>query len=172
MSGNARETNASALKFYSDTLKKHIGMDEVVKHISSYMKKDASSKYKITVGTDSEGVKETHFVTAIAVIKIGNGGRYFWARSEREYCPTLQDRIYKETIRSIVIVQELKDAIKRIIGNDFLAEDKITVHLDVGLNGPTKELVDSVVGMVRGYGFETAIKPYSYGASVLADRHT
>lgn len=161
-----------SVKFYNETLKRHTSLEEVVKHIADYMNTDKGAKYKITVGTDSEGVKETQFVTAIAVVKVGNGGRYFWTKTEKTYCPTLQDRIYKETMRSIVIVQELKDRLKKVLDQNLFWDDKIMVHLDVGLNGPTRDLVDSVVGMVRGYGFETAIKPYSYGASVLADRHT
>ena len=84
----------------------------------------------------------------------------------------MQDRIYKETMQSITFVQELKSRLRERLGEDFFWDDKITVHLDVGNNGATKNLVDSVIGMVRGYGFEAVIKPYSFGAFVLADRHT
>ncbi|KKU04108.1 MAG: hypothetical protein UY17_C0039G0001, partial [Candidatus Beckwithbacteria bacterium GW2011_GWC2_47_9] len=82
------------------------------------------------------------------------------------------DRIYKETMQSIALTQELRSRIKEKIGEEFFWDEKISVHLDVGENGPTKDLVDAVVGMVKGYGFEAVIKPYSYGAFVLADRHT
>lgn len=37
--------------------------------------------------------------------------------------------------------------------------------------GPTKEFIDTVIGMVKGYGFDAAIKPNSFGASVVVDRH-
>ncbi|HDH03915.1 MAG TPA: hypothetical protein ENH22_00115, partial [Candidatus Campbellbacteria bacterium] len=32
--------------------------------------------------------------------------------------------------------------------------------------------IDTVVGMVRGYGFEAVIKPDAFSAFCLADRHT
>ncbi|MEK7083182.1 MAG: ribonuclease H-like YkuK family protein [Patescibacteria group bacterium] len=44
--------------------------------------------------------------------------------------------------------------------------------MDIGPNGPTKELIDGVVGMIKGYDFVPVIKPYSFGASIVADRHT
>ena len=42
----------------------------------------------------------------------------------------------------------------------------------LGWEGKSKEIVDSVTGMIRGYGFVPVIKPYAFGASVVADRHT
>lgn len=160
------------IKFYNETLKRHINFEEVVEEIVKYVNNESGSRYKITVGTDSEGSNETHFVTAIAVLRVGNGGKYFWTKSEKIFCPTLRDRIYKETMHSIMFVQELKSRLKDRLGEEFFWDNKITVHLDVGKNGPTKDFIDSVIGMVRGYGFEAIIKPDSYCAFVLADRHT
>lgn len=160
------------IKFYNETLKRHLSFDEVVDELIKYMGSEPAAHYRITVGTDSESADNPQFVTAIAILKIGNGGRYFWTKSEKIFCPTLRDRIYKETMHSIMFVQELKSRLKDRLGEDFFWDDKITVHLDVGKNGPTKDFIDSVVGMVRGYGFEALIKPDSFGAFVIADRHT
>lgn len=160
------------MQFYNETLKRHLKFDEVVTELIKYIESDEKGHYKITVGTDSNGSNNAHFVTAIAILKIGNGGRYFWTKTEKTFCPTLRDRIFKETMHSIVVVQELKGRLKDKMGEEFFWDNKIAVHLDVGEKGPTKEFIDTVVGMVKGYGFETAIKPYSFGAFVLADRHT
>lgn len=160
------------IKFYNDTLKKHIKFDEVVDEIIKYINENSSADYKITVGTDSEGTNNTQFVTAIAILRVGNGGKYFWTKTEKIFCPTLRDRIYKETMHSIMFVQELRSKLKDRLGEEFFWDNKITVHLDVGENGPTRDFIDTVVGMVRGYGFEAIIKPDSFGAFVLADRHT
>jgi len=161
------------IKFYNETLKRHLVFEEVVKELTEYINREPNACYKITVGTDSAGTNDTQFVTAIAILRVGNGGRYFWTKSERFFCPTLQDRIYKETMHSITCVQELKSRLKDKLGEEFFwPADKITVHLDVGKNGPTKEMVETVVGMVRGFGFAPVIKPDSFGAFVLADRHT
>ncbi|MBU3925837.1 ribonuclease H-like YkuK family protein [Patescibacteria group bacterium] len=159
------------VKFYNETLGKHINFDELVEEVIDYVNQKSESGYKITVGTDSQGSNDTHFVTAIAVLRIGNGGRYFWTKSENVYCPTLRDRIYKETVRSITFTQELKSKLKEKFGEDFFYNDKISVHIDVGRQGATRDFVETVVGMVKGYGLEAVIKPDSYSAFVLADRH-
>jgi len=160
------------VQFYNETLKRHLGFEEVVEELIGYVNKESNACYRITVGTDSAGTSDTQFVTAIAILRIGNGGRYFWTKSEKIFCPTLQDRIYKETMHSITFVQELKSRLKDRLGEEFFWDNKITVHLDVGKNGPTKDLIEAVVGMVKGFGLEAVIKPDSFGAFVLADRHT
>ena len=160
------------IQFYNETLKRHLGFDEVIKELLKYVNKEPNACYRITVGTDSAGTNDTQFVTAIAILRVGNGGRYFWTKSEKIFCPTLQDRIYKETMHSITFVQELKSRLKDRLGEEFFWDNKITVHLDVGKNGPTKDLIETVVGMVKGFGLEAVIKPDSFGAFVLADRHT
>ena len=178
------------IKFYNETLGKHINFDEVVEEIINYVHHDSESEYKITVGTDSQGSNHTHFVTAIAVLRVGNGGRYFWTKSERKFCPTLRDRIYKEALLSITMTQELRSKLKDKLGEDLFwparnatlqqlrscgrvagGDDKISVHIDVGRRGATRDFVDTVVGMVKGYGLEAVIKPDAFGAFVLADRH-
>ncbi len=158
--------------FYNETLKRHLGFDEVIDELIRYIREEPKADYKITIGTDSNASNYAQFVTAVTVLRVGNGGRYFWTRSEKIFCPNLHDRIYKETMQSITFTQELKSRLKDKIGEDFFWDDKISVHIDVGQNGPTKELIESVVGMVKGYGFEAVIKPYSFGAFVVAGRHT
>ncbi len=160
------------IQFYNETLGRHVGFEEMVEELVNYVRLHPEERYKITVGTDSQGTNNTQLVTAIAIIKVGNGGRYFWTKSEKIFCPTMQDRIYKETMQSITFIQELRSRLKDKMGEEFFWNDKISVHIDVGKRGPTSSLIDTVVGMVRGYGFEAVIKPDSFGAFVLADRHT
>lgn len=160
------------IKFYNETLKRHLDFKNLIEAIVNYIHSQPDREYKISIGTDSPGSANAHFVTAIAVLRVGNGGIYFWTRSEKTYCPTLQDRIYKETMQSITFVQELKSRLKDKLGEEFFWDNKIDVHIDVGKKGETRDLVETVVGMVKGFGFEAVIKPDSFGAFVLADRHT
>ncbi|MFH1956340.1 MAG: ribonuclease H-like YkuK family protein [Patescibacteria group bacterium] len=159
------------IKFYNETLGRHISFDEVIEELINYVDYKPEEEYKITVGTDSLGSNNTHFVTAIAILRIGNGGKYFWTRSEKTFCPTLRDRIYKETLKSITMTQELKSKLRERMGEDVFWSEQITVHIDVGRKGATRDFVESVVGMVKGYGLEAVIKPEAFGAFVLADRH-
>lgn len=158
-------------KFFNITLNKHIDFDELISEIIFYTKKDEKAKYKIIVGTDSLANEYTEFISAITVLKIGNGGRYFWTKSEKTRCPTLQDRIYKETMYSITLAQELKGRLKESIGEEIFWNEDVVVHIDVGANGPTKNIIEAVTGMVKGYGLTPEIKPYAFGAFVVADRH-
>ncbi len=158
--------------FYNETLKRHISFDEMITELINYIHGQPKAEYKITVGTDSNASRWAQFVTAVTILRVGNGGRYFWTRSEKIFCPNLHGRIYKETIQSITFTQELKSRLKDRFSEDFFWNNQISVHIDVGQNGPTKDLVESVIGMVKGYGLEAVIKPYSFGAFVVADRHT
>ncbi len=149
-----------------------ISFDEVMQEIVRYIQEDPSKTYSVMIGTDSRASSDTEFVTAVAVWRITNGGRYFWTKSETERCPSLRDRIYKEAMRSITLAQEVKSALRERLGEEFFWNNQIAVHIDVGANGPTKEFQEGVLGMARGFGFEAVVKPASVAAFVLADRHT
>ena len=47
----------------------------------------------------------------------------------------------------------------------------IEIHVDIGNNGKTKNLISEIVGMVRSSGYTVKIKPDAFGASNVADRH-
>ncbi len=176
--------SADNILFYSETLKRHLNFDELIDELKNYIHQYPKAEYKITIGTDSNASAFAQFVTAITILRVGNGGRYFWTRSEKIFCPSLRERIYKEAMQSITFTQELKSRLKDKIGeesfwparnasrSDAGGDNKISVHIDIGQKGPTKDLIESVVGMVRGYGLEAVIKPDAFGAFVVADRHT
>lgn len=156
-------------KFFN-ILGSELSLEEVIGAIFEFVKIKPQRKYKIIVGTDSAARSDTYFITAITVWRVGNGGIHFWTRSKKTHCHDLRDRIYKETIHSITLAQELRGRLKDALGDEFFWDDQI--HIDVGENGPTREFIDTVVGMVKGYGFDAVIKPNSFGASAVADRHT
>lgn len=158
--------------FYNKTLNRKINLEELIGEIKNYVNEKPDAEYQITIGTDSPGTTKPVFTTAVTVLRIGNGGRYFWTKSKEFNCPTLRERIYKETMQSITLTQEMKSRLKKEFGENFFWPDKLNIHIDVGKKGPTKDLVDGIVGMVKGYGFEAIIKPYAFCASVVADRHT
>ncbi len=158
------------IKFHNES--KTVNFEELIEELVRFVKEKPQREYKIVVGTDSRAEKRVRFVTSVAILRVGNGGHYFWTRSEEFSVPTMRERIYKETMQSIALTQELRSRLRDRIGEEYFWDGKISVHLDVGRVGPTKDLIDGVVGMVRGYGFEAVIKPDSFGAFVLADRHT
>lgn len=155
--------------FFNDTVGNRLSLGAVVGEIVSFMVKDPSHRYRLTVGTDSELLsdKNADFVTAIVVHRIGNGGRYFYRRFELGKFHTLRDRIIREALISVDVAKDVLLELKKFPLPDFEFE----IHADIGEHGPTKVLIQEVVGMVRANNFEVRTKPESYAASNVADRH-
>ena len=143
--------------------------EQIINEIIRFMKADETRKYKIIIGTDSKdiGDGEADFVSAIVIHRVGNGGRYFWRRLEQTNLHTLRDRIWQEVIASLDIAKDFLTLMKNYQMPDFDFE----VHIDVGTNGQTHELIQELVGFVRANNLEPKIKPDSYAATKVADRH-
>lgn len=148
---------------------------EVVGDIIEFVGEDEKSKYKIVVGTDSEQTSPANgkpaaaqFVSVVVVHRIGKHGRYFWKRRDGIMTFDRHDRILKEASFSLDLAQrivgQLRDRLQQRL-YDF------EIHLDIGQNGPTKTMIQEIVGMVTGNGFVAKIKPDSYAANKVADRH-
>ena len=157
--------------FYSEALGGPISFDRVVAETVGFVQAHPARFYKIIIGTDSEASAVSAMVTAITVWRVGNGAVHFWTRTPEKKFGSMRDRIWQEAIASITLAQEVRARLQQELGDDFFWDGN-EVHVDIGVNGPTREMVDSVVGMIRGYNFTPVIKPYSFGASIVADRHT
>ena len=127
-------------------------------------------KYRLVIGTDSQP-KNGHgvdFVTAIVIHRLGFGGIYFWKKIIDHKKYILRSRIYQEASLSLACAEIVLELLK----NDGITKYDVEIHIDIGSIGETKEMVNEVVGMVRSCGYNAKIKPFSYGASKVADRHT
>ena len=158
--------------FISASYPRALSLTEVLEEIGGYIKEKPAHRYEIIVGSDSAGFDErpVAIVTALTVRRVGNGGRYFYLRQESKLFHHMRDRIYAEAISSITLAQELRGRLREMLGEDIFWQDQI--HIDVGEKGLSRTFVDEVVGMIRGFNFTAVIKPSSFGASVVADRHT
>ncbi len=142
--------------------------DQLVNDLLDYVTEEPEFNYKIIVGTDSQVREETHFVTAVVVHRVGKGARYYYKRKVYDNIKSLRQRIFMEAAASLEIASKLaKDLEEK--GH---AELNLEIHLDVGQNGQTKEMIRDVVGVITGSGFDAKIKPYSCGASTVADKYT
>ena len=142
---------------------------QVVEEIMAFMGKDLLSRYRVTIGTDSQllSSKNADFVNAVVVHRVGNGGRYFYRRFELGTFHTLRDRMIREALISLELAEQLLAELKKFP----LPEFEFEIHADVGMNGPTKAVINEIVGMIRANNFEVKIKPDSYAATNVADRH-
>lgn len=143
--------------------------DEVFKDIVAYVNEMPEEEYTLIVGTDSQLRETTTFVTAIIIHRKGKGGRYYYAKEYRKMGRTaLHQRLFYEASKSLAVAMLLTD---KMAENGHFDVD-VQIHLDIGTKGDTKELIRELVGMITGSGFDARIKPESYGASKVADKHT
>ena len=157
------------IDFFKNSRGEQMTATEVVREVIAYMKEDSSRRYKVTIGTDSEllNTKNADFVSAIVVHRVGSGGRYFWRRFELGKFHTLRDRIIREVLISLDLAKEVLGELRKLP----LPEFDFEVHADIGVNGPTNAVIQEVMGMIRAHNFEPKMKPESYAASNVADRH-
>lgn len=160
--------------FNSPTLGK-MSLDRVIQEVVNYIHEEPNSRYTIIIGSDSHGQlfkdnNEVNFVTAIVIHRTGKGGRYFWKKNTSRKVYTLRDKIYKETLLSLEVADELLPKLRKQLEDN--ANYELEIHLDVGNVGETRELIKELVGMVQGNGFNAKTKPASYGAFIVADKHT
>ncbi len=154
--------------FFISPTKGRLNFDQVFAELVAFIQTDADAHYKLIVGTDSQLREDVCYVTAIVILKEGKGGRFFYSREWEPTKLSLKQRIFYETSKSLTIAAKLAEKLSAEGLQDF----NVQIHLDVGEQGKTKDVIREVIGMVTGSGFEAVIKPDSYGASKVADKYT
>jgi len=172
------ENDIKSGEFYSPT-KGNLGFAEVLKEIKEYISAEPSLFYDIVVGCDSPSSDKPFFPIAIVILRKGFGGRFFLKKMHYPDAelkrfvnvPTnWKQRILQEVYLSCELALMLREVLdKELVGANY---QFAYIHADVGEHGKTKEMVREVTGLIKGSGFEPMIKPYSFAASVVADRYT
>jgi len=150
--------------------------EEVLAKVVWFLNLDKNASYDVIIGTDSEACDgEADFVTALVVHKKGRGGVYFWGRQKVRNLYSLKQRIWHEATISLSMAQMVVDDFAKVglFGDSSSSSQALNleIHVDIGPNGKTRELIADIVGMIRANGFKVATKPSSWGASHVADRH-
>jgi len=141
----------------------------VVRKIVEYMK-SKEGEYRLIVGTDSQETEDNVvFVTAIVLHRKGKGGIYFYKKVRNDEKREIHQRIFYEAYLSLNVAGKILLGFSEIEG---AAPPEIEIHLDVGGNGKTRDMVHSIVGMITGSGFKAFIKPEAFGATKVADKYT
>lgn len=145
-------------------------MPHVREKIINFLAKEPERKYQIVIGTDSQphNGAGVDFVTAIVVHRIGTGGIYFWKRTVNKKHYVLRQRMYEEATLSLATAE----TVLALLHQDGITKYDVEIHVDIGEFGETREMINEIVGMVRGSGYAVKIKPESYAASKVADRYT
>ena len=85
-----------------------------------------------------------------------------------------KNRILQEVYLSCELALSLREALEnktKEMNYNFKYQFEY-IHADVGEKGKTKEMVKEVTGLIKANGFEPKIKPFSFAATVVADRYT
>lgn len=148
--------------------KGRLSFDQMFDDIIGFVSESPRASYRLIIGTDSQLRENTCYVTAVIIHREGKGARYYYNREHQRASRSLRQRIYYETARSLSVAGRIAE---KLSVNGY-ADLDIEIHLDVGREGETRDLIREVVGMVAGSGFNARIKPDSYGATKVADKYT
>ena len=116
----------------------------------------------VHVGTDGRhrGIY-TDFVTVIAVLDPGRGGRIFYRRERVPRRRSLADKLFREVELSVQTANTLNGAARCLV----------TIHVDANTEArhESSVYVQALAGMVVGYGYDVRVKPDAWCASHAAD---
>lgn len=147
--------------------KGQLSMDEMLRDITEFIKSQPKEYYRLIIGTDSQPGKVTCFVTAVIIHREGKGARFYYTKMHQHHETSFKQRIFSEASQSLELAGNIIDYF-----NAFGSRVTVEIHLDVGEQGKTRELIQQVVAMIKTSGFMARVKPWSYGASKVADRFT
>jgi len=166
---NASKEEVLFMNFKSQTYG-DLNFHQVLDRLLEYVQLEPGLAYELIIGTDSlvYADNKAEFVSAIVVHRKSKGGIYFWSKRAETHMHTLRQRIFQEAFFSLRLAELLILELKNRNITDF----NLSIHVDIGPNGETRQMVHEIVGMIKGNGFDVKTKPDSYGASSVADRHT
>jgi len=165
-----REVKLKQIDIFHSPTHGEITLPEIIKRIIGFVHAEPDYRYRIIIGTDSQKRNgRTDFVTALVVHRIGGGGIYFWKKYHQERPYHLKERMYEEALTSLNLANEFLHLLK---GTPELLQFDLEIHVDIGERGKTREIIAEVVAMIQGNGYRVKTKPYAFGASSVADRHT
>ena len=153
-----------------------IAISDIAIRIADFILSDKQSDYEITVGTDSQNFHDTKMVEVVAVHKKGRGGTYFYNIEYIHRITNLKQKINEETSRSLMIANELLEALEDyLLENDILLDDlnvSFQIHCDIGKTGKTNILIKEITSWITSQGYVCLIKPDSYAASSVANKYS
>jgi len=137
--------------------------EERIDDIRAFVRAAARDGQAVHLGTDSLPSRRfTQFVTVLAILTPGKGGRAAYAREVVPRISSLRERLLREVWRSVELGLALTDVVP----------GPLTVHIDANpvVTHRSSRYVQELVGLVVGQGFKAAVKPESWAATHAADR--
>ena len=133
-----------------------------VDDINDFIRVNASGGQEVYIGTDSlQTGKYTQFVTVVAILTPGKGGRAAYRKSKVNKIRSLRERLLTEVWQSVDLGLQVSPHIP----------GRLTVAVDANpdLRYASSRYVQELVGLVVGQGFKVQVKPDSLAATHIAD---
>jgi len=128
------------------------------------IKEALADNHEIHIGCDSQqNAHFTEYVTVIAILNRGHGGRALYYTERVPRIKSLRERLLKEVWSSVAVALEVTE----VIGD----ASKLQVHVDVNpnTNFRSSDYIKELTAMVVSQGFQCLVKPDAFIASHLAD---
>lgn len=161
-------------RIFNSPTRGELSIVDVVREVNAFVNEDPQGSYRLIIGTDSKanganGVAKITYVSAVIVYRVSRGGRYFYTLISEKGGLDPRVRVINETLKSIILAQTFLPYLDLVLPKSFY---DLEIHIDAGENGPTKEVINQAIGIVKGVGFKAQVKPNACGASTVADKHT
>jgi len=136
---------------------------ERIDDVLVFVRDNAREGQSVHVGTDSlQSRRATRFVTVVAILTPGRGGRALYRREAEPRIASLRQRLLREVWLSVDLGLRLHPVVP----------GELTVHIDANpvVAHRSSAYVQELVGLVVSQGFRAQIKPGSWAATHAADR--
>ena len=144
---------------------KKINFFDITQRIKTHNKK----KGQVFIGTDSH-IKQGKCTFTTTIILLGAeeqcGGIYFYKKEKYNEPELFYNRILKEAEKSINLAMKI---------TEICPSTNLEIHMDVSpeeKNEKTSRMAKMLMGYATGSGFKCKIKPDSFAATPVADKHT
>jgi len=134
-----------------------------IEDVVAFVRDQAKDGQIVHLGTDSlQLARHTRFVTVVAILTPGRGGRAIWTRATAPRIQSLRERLLREVWLSVELGLRLHPVVP----------GPLHVHIDANpiAQHRSSAYVQELVGLVVGQGFRAVIKPEAWAASRAADR--
>ena len=130
-------------------------------------------EYNVMIGTDSQNFDKTKVVVVIALHEVGKGGVFFFDITRVRRMTNISEKLLFETSLSLDYASKLMDELNVLRDTEGFDYEKLTnfcIHVDAGMNGPSKQVIPEIVGWIKACGYDVVVKPDSIAASAIANR--
>ena len=149
-----------------------VSMKDIVRIICEKTQ-DESHKYNVVIGTDSQNLDRTKVVVVIALHDVGHGGIFFYDIFHVERINSVGQKLIYETQVSLEYANNFIQALTAYCEQNHVEYSdhfSFSIHVDAGLNGPSKEVISTIVGWIHSCGYDAVIKPDSFAACSVANK--